>query len=740
MMHHWSHEATDQTPLRSIAKPAICGFAFMAVLSAATAAAQSPDVPKETIKDGYAIHQSIDLGGRIVDQYGSGAMYDTLVNLRSGPRILSEFTEMHAVGKTKYPFFDHLMTSSVGYGGDPINVTTFRMSKGKIYDFQGLFRRDRQYFDYNLLGNPLVPQGLTSNGYTFPQVESSPNLFNTVRRMTDVNLTILPISKVSFRTGYSQNINQGPTYSSVHFGTEGLLLQNWRVSTDNWLGAVDWKPFSKTTLTYEEYITHYKGNTTWQLTGLNLQLSNGAPVSLGFDNVTVPSCTGGPPIVTSMTNPPTANPKCNGYLDYSRYQPTRVLFPTEEFRFQSADLKNIQMNGRVRYTGANMNLPNYFEYFNGYESRTALRASTVTGFSKAQRINVSADFGIVWEVSDRITLSDQYDFWDFRQPGVNTLSEVDQPGSSMLISPGAPSAPSITTAQTFLGQKTETNTLSAAWQASSWANISLGYRYRYRLINVNPSANPYSLDIHQNGGLLGVSLRPTRQWRVNGNIEIAYADRTYVQISPRAMQHYLIRTTYKPREWATISGTFNDLEQRDNVTLVNYLSHSRSVSVGASLMPNAHYGVDLNYGYLDVFSTTNICYTATPAPPGAVPVPAGTGCGTNNYLGNAYYDAPTQYGSFGITLAPIKPLRSSIGYRMSSVSGTTVALNPLQVPGSLRSQYQSPYANVAWTLGPGWAFKGDWNYYGYGEASPIGPTAPRAFHASNYTLAIHYEF
>ena len=244
--------------------------------------------PKGTVKDGYAIHQSFDLGGHIVDYSGSGAMYDTLVNLQSGPRILNHTLEMHAVGKTKYPqLFDDLMENSTGYGGDPDNFTMLRMSKEKLYDFQGFFRRDRQYFDYNLLDNPLIPAGVTSNGYTFPQVENSPHLFNTVRRMTDVSVTMLPISKVSFRAAYSQNIMQGPTYSSVHEGTEALLLQNWRNSTDTWTGGVDWKPFSHTVLTYEEVINHYKGNTSWQLTGLNLQLSNGAPVTLGFDNTTV---------------------------------------------------------------------------------------------------------------------------------------------------------------------------------------------------------------------------------------------------------------------------------------------------------------------------------------------------------------------------------------------------------------------------------------------------------------------
>jgi hypothetical protein len=198
------------------------------------------------------------------------------------------------------------METSSGYGGDPYNVTNLRMSKGKLYTFQGLFRRDRQYSDYNLLDNPLVPAGVISNGYTFPQVLNSPHLFNTVRRMTDVGLTIRPLSKVSFRAGYSQNISQGPSYSSQHNGPEAIYLQNWRNSTDTWLGAVDWKPIRKTTLTYEETITHYKGNTNWKLAGANplltgtsLQLPNGTPVTFGFDNYTPPTCADGNPAIVS---------------------------------------------------------------------------------------------------------------------------------------------------------------------------------------------------------------------------------------------------------------------------------------------------------------------------------------------------------------------------------------------------------------------------------------------------------
>src|ERR1019366_3729016 len=84
--------------------------AFILSLSAA---AQNAPEPKETIREGYAVHQSIDVGGRIADQSGSLPMYDTLVNLHSGSRIFQQSLEMHAVPKSPHFFlFDNLMATN----------------------------------------------------------------------------------------------------------------------------------------------------------------------------------------------------------------------------------------------------------------------------------------------------------------------------------------------------------------------------------------------------------------------------------------------------------------------------------------------------------------------------------------------------------------------------------------------------------------------------------------------------
>ena len=730
----------------------------------ATPTAQNP-APTEEGKYGYTVHQSIDLGGHIASHSGSDAVYDTFVNMQTGPRILNHTLTMRGVEGSSHFLFDNLFTGSTGYGGDPNNLTTFRMSKGRLYDFTGLFRRDRQYFDYNLLSNPLIPAGVVSNGYAFPQITGAAHLFNTVRRMTDTDVTLFPLSKFRVRAGYSQNIMQGPTFSSIHQGADALLLQNWRNSTDTWLGALDWKVTEHTVLTFQETVSHYKGDTNWQLAGASLRLPNGTPVSLGFDNVTAPgatnaksACGAHPAILDSTTNPPTANPCVNGFIQDVRNQPTRTWYPTEEFRFQSSDIKNFQTNGRISYTSADMHLPNYYEYFNGLESRTTTRAFTITGNSASNRINVSADYGFAWTLNDKVTLTEQFDFQNWRQPAWNYLAEVGQSGTSMAVAPGKAGEPEITNANNFLGQKTSTNTIAFEVQATDKVSVSIGYRFRSRDLGFVqseatdelPDGRDYKYNDRRNAVILGTVLRPTANLKFNGSVELGRSNNVYVPIDAKNYQLYQVRGAWKPKGWATVSGTFYDNERRDDQINVGYLAHNRSAMGTASLAPSERYGIDVSYGYMDVFSRAQNCFVETTGfiPSDATPMPVGIACGnatntatsTTAFYGTSYYNAPTQYGSVAIVYTPTKKLRTSMGYRMNLTDGHTEFLNPRNVPGALQSEYQIPFGGVSYTVAKGWAFTGDWNYYGYGEGSPIGPTAPRSFRGNLTTLGMHYEF
>src|SRR5580698_3351471 len=446
---------TGQQPRTAMTQRIARGIAAAILLMTGVAIAQNPTPvvplptpePQMTVPNGYVIHQTMDLGGRITNATGSPAMYDTLVNLKSGPRVLGETFELHALPGKKKTLVDSLMAIGSGFGGDPNNFTKLNFSKGKVYEFSGMFRRDRQYFDYDLLGNPNIPGGQSipigpatapTGSFAWPQVNQSSVLFNTVRRMTDTNLTILPLSKVTYRVGYSQNIFQGPSLSPSGYQFakyNAILEEHQRNSTDDFTAGIDWKPVQGTQFTFEEEIDHYKADSYFTMApgDFIVQEPDGTKATLNdYDSQTpYPSSAcnansvGATPILSAPQTPgglPVINPACAVVTSYLRSQPTRILYPTEIFRLQSSSIRNVAMNGDFRYTDANMNLPNYYDSYQGLNGTT--RSLTYTAFAKAHRAVVAADYGIVWQVVKTFSLSDQIDFSSVHQPGTTTMTSV----------------------------------------------------------------------------------------------------------------------------------------------------------------------------------------------------------------------------------------------------------------------------------------------------------------------------
>jgi hypothetical protein len=582
-----------------------------------------------------------------------------------------------------------------------------------------------------------------------------------------------------------------------------------RNSTDDFLGAIDWKPAQQTRFTFQEQVTHYKEDSYYILdpTILNVQEADGTPVALGnWDQYTAyPSTDCTSSIKTAgvvLVNPsgsiglPVVDPACDVYSSYLRSQPTRILYPTELFQFQSSSIRNIAMNGDFRFTKANSNLPNYYENFQGLDG--TVRNATFTGNATAKRQDVGADFGITWQATRTLSLSDQVDFSNVHQPGMADISAgigANAPATigSDTINYAGPlvagtnlSTSGITTgtggvgipAYDYFGQEFVTNNATASWDASSRATFALTYRYRTHTIvqGAATGTNSSVITINENGGIFNAALRPTNHWDINGTVEVLYDDNAFTPVGPRQTKHYRVHTIYRPKHWATLSGTFNDLERHNNTNNtgtpsvagpIDHVDHNRSVSMGAELSPSEHYGLDLNYAYSDVYTATNICFLsgATAAMPG---VDTGVLCpgATTTWYARDFADAPTQSASIALALSPVHSIHARIGYRISAVSGNQLFTDALQVNGSLQSAYQTPYVHVAWTVHPGWVWSANYDYYGYGEGGPSGalecsnatsaaaaaapfpcpvnppsgPSAPRNFHANLVTLSMHYEF
>jgi hypothetical protein len=425
---------------------------------------------------------------------------------------------------------------------------------------------------------------------------------------------------------YSQNIFQGPSVTPGRsIGKYDTLLDEYqRNSTDDFTGAIDWKPLTHTKITYEEQVDHYKADSYFTLDPSTFiaQEANGTPVTLGnYDGIvtattlatapypysngscnlgsmgsayvpatTTPAAPASYTIFTAPITPgglPIVNPACDVVTNYFRSQPTRILTPTEILRLQSTSIKNVSLNGDFRYMVGNSHLPNYLESFTGLDG--TIRSSTETGTATAQRRVVALDYGMTWQATKSLSLADQVTYTNFHQPGNTTLegSSLNAPTTAVAGNNGyetinytcAPvacttGAPlSISGNPTvgvplfaYFGLRFLTNNATVSWDVSPRATFALTYRYQSRAILQTSGTGPLEnlVGVDENGAILNASLRPTDHWTLNGTADFSYSDNAFTPVSPRQLRHYRIHTSYRPKSWMTLSGAFNDLERHNN--------------------------------------------------------------------------------------------------------------------------------------------------------------------------------
>ncbi len=349
-------------------------------------------------------------------------------------------------------------------------------------------------------------------------MNQSPFLFNTVRRMTDTHLTLLPLSKVTFRAGYSHNTFEGPSLSPSGYDVASsytLTLEEYqRNGTDDFVGGVDWKPIKDTKLTFEEVVDHYKADSffTMDPSYYTVQEADGrkAVPLINYDSMTPYSTSsacnansvGTTPPLSAPNTPgglPVINPACAVVLSYLRTQPTRFLYPTEVFRFQSSSIRNVAMNGDFRYTSAKMHMPDYYENFQGLNKTTRQLIYTAAG--RAQRKVTAADYGIVWQASPKFSVSDQFSFSNAQEPGSTTMTSLTTVATPTTAGSETVNNPALTTTNAaagastlggsssvgvplpdFFGQRFITNDVTATWDGWSRATVSLTYRHRNHVI------------------------------------------------------------------------------------------------------------------------------------------------------------------------------------------------------------------------------------------------------------------
>jgi hypothetical protein len=720
--------------------------------------------PDGVIHGGYAIHSSAEIGYRVNDVTGSADMFDTLVNLQSGPRFLDQTLSMQSVDHQGL-LFDDLYLNSFGWGGDPNNALRLRADKSKWYNLQSSFRRDQYFSAYDLWANPLNPPPPPAPGGSTPSIPvlTSPHEFDTTRRMSDVDLTLLPQSVVSFRLGYSHNNMTGPSYSSIHEGTEALLLQGWNTTMNSYRMGVDLRIAPRTVLSYDQFLDYYKGDTDYQLDPVNQALVPTTPASsvslgLSIDTANKEPCAVVPPATSLIVNGALTNFTCNAYSSYLRNQRIRTETPTGRVSLRSSYFRKLDVLGSVSYSSATSSTP-LNESFSGLITRSSTLAFTGTGTAVAHRISDVVDFEATWHFTQHLRLIEKFYFWAYRIPQNGGFNEVDSdcptttpPTPCTLLTPLSVTTPTTlpTAQQASFNQTWTRNQTELAWNFSKKAGARIGYRYGDRDFNhfndFLPGDEDHFVGLEKTA-LFGLWARPIRGLRLNFDLEHTNFNSVFVRLSPRKEGRYRFQTTYTPRPWATLGGSINVLQQSNGDAQTQFVGHNQNYGLTASLAPRERFGMDLAYNFNSAIQNAIICFNDTPPAGVILPFVANAinnGCAgndtANTLMTNSHYTNHTNFGMTTIRLKPTKRATLNVGYSITSVDGNVPQFNVLQPLGTLQYKYQQPVANLSIDIGHKLAYSTGWNYYQYGEGSFVGPTAPRYFHANALTESLRYAF
>lgn len=486
---------------------------------------EDDSVSKGRVWGNYTVRQSIEFGGRITENSGNQQMYDTLVNLQSGPRLLGQELSMQSLSHNG-SLFDNLYLSMFGLGGDPNDVVRLRVEKNKWYNFVGLYRRDVNFFDYNLFANPLTlnlgPASPTNSQlYTpgNPWFINSPHMQDTTRNMGDFDLTLFPQSAIRIRLGFSRNNNAGLLDSTLHSSNEIDLTENSFSRSDRYTFGVDVRAFKRTTISFTQFYEHDKVDTSFVSNNLfPFTIGAGGPsANLG---VPVTGCT----LISAGVASPTCN---NGIFSYTLLGNQRTNLPTSQLSLQSNYFRKLDITASGTYSNGSSKLLNFSDVWRGLGDHSNAAAYQDTGTPQAERVSGNADVGLTYHLSKNWEISDKFRWLNWRSPGyfnqttfncfptlpstahpnlltpvaggannsecaiaalVNGLAVGGVPGVSPLpvpvsLSNGADAFTpysSLTPFIQFLGEQTYFNTFTVKWSPNRRASAYIGFRYGRR--------------------------------------------------------------------------------------------------------------------------------------------------------------------------------------------------------------------------------------------------------------------
>jgi hypothetical protein len=153
---------------------------------------------------GFGIQGSASVGYRFTDVKGYEPMYEELLNLKSGPRLMDFSIFGH--NNDANAFANDFSLTMSGLGGDPYPGVQLNVSKAKLYDLRVNWRQS--YFNWNQNDNVFLPTrpgnaGLTDN-----------HNWSNVRKLGSIDFTLHATNNLRFHFQYYRTSFSGTTFTT----------------------------------------------------------------------------------------------------------------------------------------------------------------------------------------------------------------------------------------------------------------------------------------------------------------------------------------------------------------------------------------------------------------------------------------------------------------------------------------------------------------------------------------------
>lgn len=510
----------------------------------------------------YNIVNSFETGYRFVSVSGNEAMYRAQENYGNGVRLLSGYLGIDSKdGHGR--FFDKIMLSTQGLGGDPYESASVSVQKNRLYEYDLLWRV-----------NDYVNPGLTTDG------GNGIHLLDTSYTLQDHNLTIFPQSRIRFSLGYTRDSQTGDGISTVQlFNTTGQFDQTANIFP--LFGDV------------KRVQNEYRVGAEFRYLGFTLNLLYGLQ---DFKDDTPFEFTG-----SSSGDNANSNTTLNSFF---RAAPEHGTTPWGRLGLFYNN-RWINFNGRFTYSsGARAFVSN--ENAIGTNRFGAAANQQILTFGDARRPVATGNATVSIFPARNITLVNQTSVYNVRTDGNSAYLQFDN----------ATQAANLLYFQS-LGIRTIANDTDLVYQMKSWLNWHAGYEYSNRRINSSPqfviaggpATAPFSQTNELNSGVGGVRIRPISPLTISLDAEIGRASRPFTPRSERDYHALNGRIQYKLKSLQLVAAASSDYND-NSVSLSAYSSHARTYSATASWNPKHWIGFDAAYAKLHLDTLGGIAFFA----------------------------------------------------------------------------------------------------------------------------------